>query len=128
GKKLSDIAVGAGGVWVTGQRHGRYGVYRIDPRRGRVTSFIGLQPTPTGITVAYGRVWVSEPKPGPGTVVRIDPRTNRVSGPPIPVGPRHHPARARRGRALGHQRQRRRVGEPHRPGYRRGDPNPAEHP
>ena len=87
GKKLSDIAVGAGGVWVTGQRHGRYGVYRIDPRRGRVTSFIGLQPTPTGITVAYGRVWVSEPKPGPGTVVRIDPRTNRVSGPPIRVGP-----------------------------------------
>lgn len=87
GVKLSDIAAGAGAVWVTAKRDGHYGVYRIDPRRSRVTSFIGLPPTPTGITVAYGRVWVTEPKPGPGTVVRIDPRANRVSGRPIRVGP-----------------------------------------
>ena len=86
GEKLSDIATGAGAVWVTGQRDGRFGVYRIDPRDNRVTSFIRLQPTPTGITVAYGRVWVTEPKPGPGVVVRIDPRTNQVSGPAIRVG------------------------------------------
>src|SRR5262249_33200814 len=62
------------------------GVYRIDPRTNRVTSFIGLPPTPTAITVAHGRVWVSVVKEGPGIVVRIDPRTNRVTGPPIRVG------------------------------------------
>jgi len=81
----SGIATGGGAVWVT--RGGRHcGVYRIDPRHNRVTSFIRLQPTPIGITVAYGRVWVTEPKQGPGIVIRIDPRTNRVSGPPIRVG------------------------------------------
>jgi DNA-binding beta-propeller fold protein YncE len=85
GGKLSGIAVGAGAVWAT-TAGGHPGVYRIDPRTNRVTSFIGLPPTPTGITVAHGRVWVSEPKEGRGIVVRIDPRTNRVSGPPIRVG------------------------------------------
>lgn len=83
---LSGIATGAGAVWVT-SNGGRVGVYRIDPRHNRVTSFIRLQPNPVGITVAHGRVWVTEPKPGPGIVLRIDPRTNRVSGPPIRVGP-----------------------------------------
>jgi len=82
---VSDIATGAGSVWVTSEAAHR-GVYRIDPRRNRVTAFIPLPPTPTGITVAYGLVWVSEPKAGPGVVVRIDPRTNRASGPPIQVG------------------------------------------
>lgn len=86
GEKLSNIATGAGAVWVTGQRDGHVGVYRIDPRHNRVTSFIRLRTTPAGITVAYGRVWVTEPKPGPGIVVRIDPQTNHVSGPPIRVG------------------------------------------
>jgi streptogramin lyase len=81
----SDIAVGTGSVWVTSGAAHR-GVYRIDPRRNRVTAFIPLPPTPTGITVAYGLVWVTEPKAGPGVIVRIDPRTNRVSGPPIQVG------------------------------------------
>jgi len=82
--ELSDIAAGAGAVWVTVSP--RRGVYRIDPRRDRVTAFIRLPPVPTEITVAYGRVWVSEPQAGPGNVVRIDPRTNRVTGPPIQVG------------------------------------------
>jgi DNA-binding beta-propeller fold protein YncE len=80
----SHVATGAGAVWVTtGIKAGHAGVYRIDPRRNRVTAFIGLPPAPIDITVAYGRVWVSEPRSGPGVVLRIDPRTNRVSGPPI---------------------------------------------
>jgi streptogramin lyase len=84
--ELSHIATGAGAVWATSDERGHVGVYRIDPRHNRVTSFIRVQPNPAGITVAYGRVWVTEPKPGPGIVVRIDPRTGRVSGPPIRVG------------------------------------------
>lgn len=82
----SHIATGAGAVWATGRDHGRDGVYRIDPRRNRIASFISLPPTPVGIAVAYGQVWVDEPRAGPAVVFRIDPRTNRVSGPPIQVG------------------------------------------
>jgi DNA-binding beta-propeller fold protein YncE len=83
--QLSGIATGAGAVWAASA--GRHpGVYRIDPRTNRVTSFIRLPPTPIGITVAHGLVWVTVTKEGPGVVVRIDPRANRVSGPPIRVG------------------------------------------
>lgn len=84
--ELNSIAAGAGAVWATSDDRGHVGVYRIDPRRNRVTSFIRLQPDPIGIAVAYGRVWVTEPKSGAGIVVRIDPQANRVSGPPIGVG------------------------------------------
>jgi DNA-binding beta-propeller fold protein YncE len=83
--KGSQIATGAGAVWAT-SAGGRPGVYRIDPRTNRVTSFIRLPPTPGAVTVAHGRVWVSVAKEGPGIVVRIDPRANHVSGPPIRVG------------------------------------------
>jgi DNA-binding beta-propeller fold protein YncE len=85
GKKLSDIATGAGAVWVT-STGGHRGVYRIDPRRSRITSFIRLPLVPTGIAVAYGRVWATEPTQGRAIVLRIDPQTNRVSGPPIRIG------------------------------------------
>jgi streptogramin lyase len=81
--KLSDIAAGGGAVWATSAAPS-FGVYRIDPRHNRVTSFIHLPPTPTEITVAYGQVWVAEPQQG-GVVVRINPGTNRPSGPPIRV-------------------------------------------
>jgi hypothetical protein len=46
GGKLSGIATGAGAVWATSNGD-HVGVYRIDPRTNRVTSFIRLQPTPT---------------------------------------------------------------------------------
>jgi streptogramin lyase len=85
GAELGDITAGAGAVWVT--RTGLHpGVYRLDPRRNRIASFIRLPLVPTGITAAYGRVWVTEARQGQGTVVRIDPRTGRVSGPPITAG------------------------------------------
>jgi streptogramin lyase len=86
GLKQSHIATGASAVWATGRDRGRFGVYRIDPRRNRVTAFIRLPPTPVEITVAYGRVWVDEPRAGPAVVFRIDPQANLVSGPPIRVG------------------------------------------
>jgi streptogramin lyase len=86
GLKQSHIATGAGAVWATGRDRGRSGVYRIDPRRNRIASFIRLPPTPVVVTVAYGQVWVDEPRAAPAVVFRIDPRTNHVSGPPIEVG------------------------------------------
>ena len=86
GLKQSHIATGAGAVWVTGRDRGQCGVYRIDPRRNRVASFIRLPPTPVVVTVAYGRVWVNEPRAGRAVVFRINPATNHVSGPPVRVG------------------------------------------
>jgi streptogramin lyase len=85
GVKLGDIAAGAGAVWIT-RTDSHPGVYRVDPRRNRITAFIRLPLVPTGITAAYGQVWVTEPRQGPGIVVRIDPRTGQVSGSPITVG------------------------------------------
>ena len=81
----SGICTGVGSVWVTSGGDHR-GIYRIDPRRNRVTSFIRLPLVPTSIAVAYGRAWATVPRQGPGIVERIDPHTNRVSGSPIHVG------------------------------------------
>lgn len=86
GLKQSHIAAGAGAVWVTGRDRGRCGVYRIDPRRNRVASFIRLPPTPVVVMVAYGRVWVNEPRAGRAVVFRINPATNHLSGPRVRVG------------------------------------------
>jgi len=81
------IAAGAGAVWVTSDTGGHLGVYRIDPRRDRVTDFIPLPSGPVSIAAADGRVWVGENSAqGPCVVVRIDPVTNRTTGSPIPVG------------------------------------------
>jgi DNA-binding beta-propeller fold protein YncE len=82
----SHITAGLGAVWVTTGIQPHAGVYRIDPRHNRVTSFIPLPPDPIDIAVAYGRVWVAEPRQGPGIVLRLDPRSNRVIGRPIRVG------------------------------------------
>ena len=81
------IAAAAGAVWVTSDHAGRVGVYRIDPRRDRVTAFIPLPPDPVAIAAAGGQIWVTEDaKTGPCVVLRIDPATDRTTGPPIPVG------------------------------------------
>ena len=83
----SGIAAGAGAVWVTSDHGGHVGVYRIDPRRDRVTDFIPLPSDPVSIAVGGGRVWVGENSaPAPCVVMRIDPVTNRTTGSPITVG------------------------------------------
>jgi hypothetical protein len=74
----SGIAAGAGAVWVT---HGRQGIYRIDPYRGRVTASLRVPGAGGAITVADGLVWVL----GDHGLVRIQPRTGQVTGPPIRV-------------------------------------------
>jgi DNA-binding beta-propeller fold protein YncE len=65
-------------VWVT---HGCRGIYRIDPRSGRVTASLRI-PAGGGIAVAGGLVWVI----GDRGLVRIQPRTGQAIGKPIPVG------------------------------------------
>jgi DNA-binding beta-propeller fold protein YncE len=74
----SGIAAGAGAVWVT---HSCTGIYRIDPRSGRVIASLRVA-VGGSIAVADGLVWVE----GNGGLVRIQPRTGKVTGKPVPVG------------------------------------------
>ena len=76
----SGIAAGAGAVWVT---HGCRGVYRIDPRSGRVTASLPVPDAGDAIAVAGGLVWVADYH---GDLLRIQPRTGKITGRPIRVG------------------------------------------
>ena len=73
---LVDIAVGAGGVWITG-----FGtVTRVNPSTNRVAAEIAVPGTGdySYVAVGYGGVWVTASEGRPGALVRIDPRTNRI--------------------------------------------------
>jgi len=74
----TGIAAGAGAVWVT---HNCRGIYRIDPRTGRVAASLRLS-AGGGIAVADGLVWVTG---ADGGLLPMQPRTNRIIGEPIPV-------------------------------------------
>jgi DNA-binding beta-propeller fold protein YncE len=76
----SSIAAGAGAVWVT---HGCRGIYRIDPRSGRVTGSLRAPGRIDAIAAAGGLIWVIG---GNGGLSRIQPRTGQVIGNPIRVG------------------------------------------
>jgi streptogramin lyase len=80
---LTEVAVGAGSVWVS---HGEYTgprparspldfVHRVDPRTNRVVDRIPVD-SPTGLDFGFGSVWVTSPTFG--TLSRIDPRTGEV--------------------------------------------------
>ena len=79
----SELAIGAGAVWVTAPD--RSGLYRIDPSRNRVTAFIHVPGSPQGVAVANGLVWVAQVRSS-GSVLRVNPGTDHVTGRPIPVG------------------------------------------
>jgi YVTN family beta-propeller protein len=81
-QRPSDIAVGAGAVWLTaGASPFTTVVTRIDPATNRVAKTIALDDA-FAVSVADGAVWVS----GPGLAVsRIDPATNEVVA-SIPAG------------------------------------------
>jgi DNA-binding beta-propeller fold protein YncE len=75
----SSIAAGAGAVWVT---HGCQGIYRIDPRTGRVTGSLRAPGAIGAIAAAGGLLWVTDD----WGLLRIQPRTGEVIGKPNPVG------------------------------------------
>jgi YVTN family beta-propeller protein len=69
------VAVGEGGVWVTGEIANL--VLRIDPRKNRVVARIPVGRRSGGVAAGGGSVWVANEVDG--TVTRIDPRTNSVA-------------------------------------------------
>jgi peptide/nickel transport system substrate-binding protein len=69
-----DVAVGAGGVWVTLPDRGA--VMRIDPETMTVRDTIPVGADPSGIAIGEGSVWVTNG--GSSTVSRISPETGSV--------------------------------------------------
>jgi DNA-binding beta-propeller fold protein YncE len=77
GAEPTQVAVGAGGVWVGVWATGK--LVRIDPASNRVVARIPVgrpQESPIAIAVADRAVWVVDF--GDARVLRIDPATNRV--------------------------------------------------
>lgn len=84
----SDIAAGAGGLWVGkgggAQNNGTVSISRVDPRSDRITRTVRLPDTASGgrwpsvgfpgIAVGAGAVWAINPDQ---TISRIDPKTGR---------------------------------------------------
>lgn len=81
----SQLATGADSLWVTAAGNGV--VYRIDPRRDRITATVRLGEPVLGIAYGAGRVWVTQPRHRAGRLIVIDPRTDHVTGQPIQVAP-----------------------------------------
>ena len=75
GAGATDVALGAGAVWVSDQAGDR--VFRVDPHSDQVTAPINVGSGPTAIATGFGSVWVANSLDG--TVSRIDPETNRVT-------------------------------------------------
>jgi DNA-binding beta-propeller fold protein YncE len=83
GPAPSQLAVGAGSVWLTSARGGE--VIRIDPRSESLRPpLIEVGGGPGDIIVAHDAVWVA--KAADDTVMRLDPKTGRPIGDPIRVG------------------------------------------
>jgi streptogramin lyase/predicted Ser/Thr protein kinase len=78
------IAVGDGGVWVTGQVANV--VARIDPVTNRVGPIIHVGHGPTGVAAGLGSVWVANTVDG--SISRIDPVSYRVTTIPLKVRPK----------------------------------------
>ena len=81
----TDVAVGEGSVWVTGDVLNPT-LWRIDPERRRRTAAIALPFGPDAVAVAEGTVWVANQLDD--SVTRVDARSGRV-GRTIEVG--HEP-------------------------------------
>ncbi len=69
-----DVAVGAGGVWVTSQLADR--LVRVDPATGQIIASVPTGRGAAGVAVGAGSVWVANAVDG--TVSRFDPHTLRV--------------------------------------------------
>lgn len=69
-----DVAVGAGGVWVTLPDRGV--VMRIDPETLTVRDTIPVGADPSGVAIGEGSVWVTNG--GSSSVSRISPETESV--------------------------------------------------
>jgi YVTN family beta-propeller protein len=75
---LKAIAAGEGALWVTSNDivADQYGVFRIDPARGKVRARIRLRLGAQGVAAGEGAIWVTNPLGD--SVTQIERSTNRV--------------------------------------------------
>jgi virginiamycin B lyase len=85
GKDSAVVKLDFGSVWVISPGEGN--VYRVDPRRGKVTAMIVVAEGPRFATTGAGSLWVLSQSHG--SVSRIDPATNKV----VAVIPVHVPGK-----------------------------------
>jgi DNA-binding beta-propeller fold protein YncE len=71
----TEVAVGAGSVWVASASGEAGAVIRVDLGTNRVVDRIPVD-SPTGVAFGHGSVWVTGSERG--TLSRIDPRTGEV--------------------------------------------------
>ena len=69
-----SIAVGLGGVWITGSIEDVVG--RLDPRTGRIVRLIPVGRGASGVAVGDGSVWIASGLDG--VVSRLDPERDRI--------------------------------------------------
>lgn len=75
---ITEVAAGAGSVWVSSASGEAGVVIRVDPETNRVVDRIPVPvDSPTGLAFGHGSVWITSS--GHGTVSRIDPETGEVA-------------------------------------------------
>jgi streptogramin lyase len=73
---ITEVAVGAGSVWVASASEDSDLVLRVDPDTERVVDRIPLGSPLTSLAFGHGSVWVTSS--GRDTLSRVDPRTGEV--------------------------------------------------
>jgi streptogramin lyase len=82
---VAGLSAAFGAIWVTNGNHGQYGrLFRVDPRRRRVTATLRVPGDPEGAVSARGLLWVAASDTG--NLFRIDPRAATLVGKPARVG------------------------------------------
>ena len=74
---VTEVAVGAGSVWVASASEDSDLVLRVDPETNRVVDRLALGSPLTSLAFGHGSVWVTSS--GRSTLSRIDPRTGEVT-------------------------------------------------
>ena len=83
---IYDIAVGEGGIWLTGDTI----VMRLDPKTGGIAATLRADQfgdgTPFRLAVGDGLIWLLNLDQRPSAIHKIDPQTNQFAGEPGTVG------------------------------------------
>jgi streptogramin lyase len=82
---IARLRAAAGAIWVTNGNHAQYGrLFRVDPRRRRVSAALRVPGDPEGAVIERGLLWVAASDTG--NLFRVDPRAATLVGKPIRAG------------------------------------------
>jgi streptogramin lyase len=82
---IAGLRATAGAIWVTNGNHAQYGrLFRVDPRRRRVSATLRVPGDPEGAVIERGLLWVAASDTG--NLFRVDQRSATLVGKPIRAG------------------------------------------